>query len=574
MAQGDKFLLDKVLESQRIQIAKNLSDSDFFEFFVAKEVLKNYNLSYEEIDEGIIGGGSDGGIDGIYLFVDDELVGPDFDAKKAKNNAIIELIAIQTKTKSSFSEDAINKFTASMRDLLDTDKHVKDLGTVYNNDLLGFIETYRNIVYEVAIKFPILKFRFLYATKGDRQQVHPNVKRLTNVLEETIQHFFSDAQVSFEFLGARDLLDIAQQQAIQTLTIKTAQYLFEPDGDSVACFVKLKDYFSFITDDRGFRRTHIFDENVREYEGDNQVNMAIGKTLAEGDRSINFWWLNNGITIVASKATARGRSLVVIENPKVVNGLQTSQEIFKHFSKKPSGADDDRLILVRIIVTDLEPVKREILTATNNQTRLVKHFLQIIDDPVHKDIEKYLSYQNFWYERQKNYYKNGGKPKDRIITIQYLAQAVAAILLQEPNNSRGRPANLIQDAEKRNRIFNAKYRFEFYLNCILLMKKVDSLLQKSVPDSIKNEKSNIRFHIATFVAAMKLSMKKPTADKIASELQVDGIEASLLLDYAIDVFNLFEHQKTVSGVDGNKLSRRKEFDDILLNHIDIKLSIS
>ena len=190
MAQGDKFLLDKVLESQRIQIAKNLSDSEFFEFFVAKEVLKNYNLSYEEIEEGIIGGGSDGGIDGIYLFVDDELVGPDFDAKKAKNNAIIELIAIQAKTKSSFSEDAINKFTASMRDLLDIDKHVKDLRTVYNNDLLGFIETYRNIVYEVAIKFPVLKFRFLYATKGDRQQVHPNVKRLTNVLEETIQHFF------------------------------------------------------------------------------------------------------------------------------------------------------------------------------------------------------------------------------------------------------------------------------------------------------------------------------------------------------------------------------------------------
>jgi hypothetical protein len=225
-------------------------------------------------------------------------------------------------------------------------------------------------------------------------------------------------------------------------------------------------------------------------------------------------------------------------------------------------------------VTDLEPVKREILNDTNNQTRLVKHFLHIIDDPVHKDIEKYLSYQNLWYERQKNYYKNDGKPKDRIITIQYLAQAVAAILLQEPNNSRGRPANLIQDEEKRNRIFNAKYHIEFYLNCILLMKKVDSFLQKGVPDSIKNEKSNIRFHIATFVAAMKLSMRKPSADKIASDLQVGSIEASLLLDYATDVFNLFEHKKNVSGIDGNKLSRRKEFDDVLLNHINMKISIS
>jgi len=106
------------------------------------------------------------------------------------------------------------------------------------------------------------------------------------------------------------------------------------------------------------------------------------------------------------------------------------------------------------------------------------------------------------------------------------------------------------------------------------MKKVDSFLQKGVPDSIKNEKSNIRFHIATFVAAMKLSMRKPSADKIASDLQVGSIEASLLLDYATDVFNLFEHKKTVSGIDGNKLSRRKEFDDVLLNHINMKISIS
>lgn len=131
MAQGDKFLLDKVLESQQIKIAKNLSDSDFFEFFVANEVLKNYDLSYEEIEEGIIGSGGDGGIDGIYLFVDDKLVGPDFDVKRARNNAIIELIAIQAKISSGFSEDAIHKFISSMRDLLDIDKHTKDLRQGY-----------------------------------------------------------------------------------------------------------------------------------------------------------------------------------------------------------------------------------------------------------------------------------------------------------------------------------------------------------------------------------------------------------------------------------------------------------
>ncbi len=40
---------------------------------------------------------------------------------------------------------------------------------------------------------------------------------------------------------------------------------------------------------------------MREYEGAIEVNRAIRDTLESQKRDINFWWLNNGITIVATK---------------------------------------------------------------------------------------------------------------------------------------------------------------------------------------------------------------------------------------------------------------------------------
>jgi hypothetical protein len=50
------------------------------------------------------------------------------------------------------------------------------------------------------------------------------------------------------------------------------------------------------------------------------------------------------VTIVANKATQSGKALT-LEDPQIVNGLQTSTEIFRHFSENAM-QDDDRNVLV------------------------------------------------------------------------------------------------------------------------------------------------------------------------------------------------------------------------------------
>lgn len=85
--------------------------NNFFEFFASSMVLKNYDLSDDEIINGLTGKGNDGGIDGFYLFINDELFTEDLvDTCSITRGSNIELMLIQSKYVSSFGEDALMKW--------------------------------------------------------------------------------------------------------------------------------------------------------------------------------------------------------------------------------------------------------------------------------------------------------------------------------------------------------------------------------------------------------------------------------------------------------------------------------
>ena len=89
-------------------------------------------------------------------------------------------------------------------------------------------------------------------------------------------------------------------------------------------------YYRFIADDKGEIKNEYFEGNVRDWEGDVTVNAAIKNTLENGVPGEDFWWLNNGVTILASIATNQGGHILSIENPQIVNGLQTSRCIYNY----------------------------------------------------------------------------------------------------------------------------------------------------------------------------------------------------------------------------------------------------
>ena len=186
--------------------------------------------------------------------------------------------------------------------------------------------------------------------------------------------------------------------------------------NSYVALATLKDYTRFMMGEDDKLLTQIFDANVRAYQGEIEVNKEIAVSLRDATNGVDFWWLNNGVTVVADNAQFMNNRLT-IENPLIVNGLQTSYEIYKFGDELEER--DTRKILVRVIVEKNRGRRDEIIRATNRQTGM-KHSSFRSSEPIHKQIEDYLLDLGFYYDRRKNYYKREGKPAKKIISIDRL----------------------------------------------------------------------------------------------------------------------------------------------------------
>ena len=510
MSANDKIILEQIIEQEHKERAPSSAKSDFFEIFVAEQVLKDYDLGYEEIESGIIGGGCDGGIDSMYVLVNGELAQEDFDITSLKKGIIIDTVLIQSKLADSFSEGAIEKLTYATEELFNIGHDLASMKAVFNDGVRSSVANFRRIYSGLASKFPILRFRYVYATKGS--DPHPNVQRKTEILGRRLKGLFSNADYSFEFLGAADLLAQARREPPSAHNLLLAENPISSTGDvGYVALVKLRDYDAFIRDDAGKLRRNLFEANVRDYQGSTAVNEEISGSLkVEGGE--DFWWLNNGVTIVAAKATVSAKTLT-LEDPQIVNGLQTSNEIFRHFSEANT-TGDDRNLLVRVIVPTKSESRDRVIKATNSQTNIPPASLRATDK-IHRDIEEHLRPYGLYYDRRKNLHKNEGRPIEHIVSIPLMAQAVMSILLQRPDDARARPSSLLKKDEDYSLVFSNSTPIGVYRVCATIIKRIDTLLRSDETLDAR-ERNNILFYVAMRTVAISTGKIEPKATDVAA----------------------------------------------------------
>ena len=540
MSNNDAVLVSGAFEEYKKNISKDVVDeSNMFEVFAVDSILKDYDLAYSEIIDGITGGGGDGGIDATYMFVNGELISEDTDLSPYKKDIGIEIIIFQSKNSSSFKESAIDKLSSSFNDLLNLSKNLDDLFTVYNYKIIYKFNIFRDVYKKLARKFPTMEFRIYYVTNCP-EMPHDNVFRKANRLEEDIKEkYFSGSDTSFIFVDAKYLLENIRRNQKTTLSLKyIGTPLISPFGEAYICLVNIKNYVDFITDDKGRLRKSIFEANVRDYQGNSQVNEQIRETLTINNKD-DFWWLNNGITMLSTKALIADNSLLV-ENPQIVNGLQTSTEL-STYAKKANIDSDNRNILVRVVKTSDDDRRNRIIKATNSQTNMPYASLRATDK-IHSDIEDHFNANGLYYDRRKNFYKNEGKSARDIVSISSLAQSVISTILLRPNDARGRPTTLLKDDENYKAIFSDSYPLDMYLNCIRLRNKVDLYLS-TLSDA--KDRNNCRFY-----ALMLLSMKSCKSTNVdAKKMAAINIEEVSQNDVVASILFSLYYFKELGGTD-------------------------
>ena len=559
MSKNAQILLESLIE-QEFQNNDNYSSiSDYFEFFSASQILKNQGLSDDEVDNGIVGKGLDGGCDSIYLFLNNLLITPDVvEHISAPKDSILEMIIIQSKKTTSFGEDAVMKWKTISGNLLDLSKTTTDFMTRYNADVLEAFTTFRDTYTRLITSRVKLKFKFYYATLAS--ELHPNVIQQAEELKDTIKGLFPNAVVEVIFVDSDALFDMYNAVIENRVNLKFADIPISPNQKNYIALVDLKSYFNFIVNDEGDVRKSFFDSNVRDYQGKNNVNSSISETLHRADDN-DFWWLNNGVTVLASEATLVNNRELQIVNPEIVNGLQTSMEIYNYFSENREALESEkRSILLRIIVPDNEESRDQIIFATNNQTNIPKATLRVTD-PIHLQIEMYFKSRGLFYDRRKNYYKNQGRKPAEIVGVSFLAQCLITIFLKKPDYARARPSTLLNDEKTYNELYEKNNDLEVFYRVALLGKKIQRNV-RSGSDYSSAEKSDILYYVLYAVIADVLGKKNITPADIKN-LDIDSITDTLIEDIRNRVYEIYKQH----GGTG-RVAKSAEFIQYIDNMLD------
>ncbi|TCJ34573.1 AIPR family protein [Parafrankia sp. BMG5.11] len=495
-------LLMRIFESWRIEKFPDAPESFAFEVFVSELVMRSYGLQLDEVEAGVVGGGQDGAIDSVYTIFDDvlldedsEVLSPSRKPSEFGQNRSLDLWIIQAKRTPGFAEEAIDKLENSLRRLLDLSQDLDELSALYNSTVLNRVRIFRTAWEKLLVRRPRIRVHVIYATPGDVRNITPQVESKIALLRSVIQGSVPDAgNVEVATMGDKELLARYNDRPSYTLPMRYQESA--TSGQSHVALVRLKDYYDLIVDENGRLRRHLFEWNVRDYQGNVAVNQDIRRSLTTPDGP-EFWWLNNGVTILCGEATSAGKTYS-LSDIQIVNGLQTSHEIYDALRDSPTLDDETRMILVRIIVTDDAETRDQVIRATNRQTNIDDASLRATDE-VQRNIENFFLTQGWYYDRRKNYYKNEGKDSSKIVGIPLLGAAITAMGLARPDKARGKPSSLLKKNEDYRPVFDRSIPLEVYFWAAKTQRMIDTFIVSETAAATVMEKSNLKYHLAMLV---------------------------------------------------------------------------
>jgi hypothetical protein len=252
-------------------------------------------------------------------------------------------------------------------------------------------------------------------------------------------------------------------------------------------FLPVPEFLNLLSDDTGDIIGGLFYDNVRDWQGENEVNLEIRQTL-DSDAKARFVLMNNGITIIARNLRLTGNK-VDVEDYQIVNGCQTSHVLFSNKDL----VNDTVMVPVRLIGTQDESIINAIIRATNRQTAVKEdQFFALQEFP--KQLELYFQTfpeaQKLYYERRSCQFNRLPIAKMRIVPQSTMIRAFAGMFLNEPHRTTRNYAALTAKLGKE--IFGKEHRKEPYYIAAFTLFRLEYLFRSG---RLGAKYKPARFHI-------------------------------------------------------------------------------
>lgn len=432
---------------------QNVPDGAAFEQFVNHTILcahqpDAFNGDSELFEKVNVGGTKDMGIDGIAIKLNGLFIRNLDEAKdlvRKLPRLSIEFIFIQSKYKSNFDKGEFNNFTDGVREFL-SEKQKQPVSDEIKE--LIIIKDYlisENAVFKWEDN-PTVRLYYVVMGKWHESQ---HQLALADTLKEDILALntyksplihFVDLEGFKSILDSNDNIFEVVINSIDTMPLTSVDFV----DNSCLLLCYANELKKILTTPDGLIRKSLFDDNVRDFQGNNNVNSEISKTIQSEPQK--FALLNNGITIVCERFIPSNRQ-ITIRNPQIVNGCQTSHVIFNN----ANGSDrlNDVPIVIKLISTRDSEITNQIVRGTNRQNIVLDEAFESTKK-FHKDLEDFINalspeYERFYYERRsKQYDHNPSISHFQKLNLRLILQSFVGMYLNEPHISHRHESKLLE----------------------------------------------------------------------------------------------------------------------------------
>lgn len=515
--------INKVKESYKKEYGINISDERAFTALISSIYFyhdKDFRENIYSINDSIVDGSSDGGID--IVFFDDEQM---------------KVIVVQTKFTENVDNNTIiselNKINSTIRNFEEGNysTYNKSLKTQLTNALNSLNDEDKgNVEYWFVTISDLDESSIIRKIENDIREYNPEmvvIKQKTDLINR-----INNLRDDFNYVKF-DKIDYDKDSGI----------LNYESNDNKGIIVNissksLKDLFN-AHQDKG-----LFDLNIRRYIANKTIDSGILKTIK--DTPEDFWFLNNGITIACRYYEIDGNK-IKLNDFSIVNGGQTTKLIGdSKFTKVPF------LVTCKIISdSNGEDINGDFYTrvaeATNSQKPILPRDLKANRREM-RSLKNWLSNEkiNLEIKRGEKSVKTHYKIKN-----DELGQILLSFVNQRPGTARSGKKLIFDNNSLYNTIFNINYEKEpkrtFLLDLIDFNRRLeilsDNLIKGKSNKSITSEqkiilKNGKQILIALFGLMYRLSADESYAKKIhedLSKLHTDNFEyRPIFSNYKLD----------------------------------------
>ena len=553
-----KSLLDSFAKENEIE---SYPESVQFEHFSNYSVISKLNRNSFDLDDIHTGSGGDCAIDGLSVFANGRIISTTDELHDITNSSGFldcDLTFIQSKTSSNFDGSAIGTFIHGIKDFLSDEPKL-----VQNNKLRDFKEIWEEVINMSSLmvnRRPICRLYYVCTGRWTNDQ---NLKAVIDSGAQEIEDLGLFERVHIYPIGSFDIQRLYHETKNKlSATINFQNRITLPDihdvKESYLGVIPLPEYLKLIQDENHTIHS-IFDDNVRDFQGNNPVNKKIRSTLDSGQFDL-FCVLNNGVTIVSSSLTPAGNRFT-LRDYQVVNGCQTSHVL--HDAQNITGIEGV-FVPVKIVITDNDDIKTAITMATNSQTEVKPEQLEALGI-FQKRLEMYYqankSLLPLYYERRSQQYNaTTGIKKTQIITIPIQIKSFASVFLNSPHLVSGYYGTIVK--RFKGQIFGIDHKFSPYYASALSFFRLEQLFRSG---DIDPSYKRARFQLMMLARMIDIGEALDPLNSNKMEKRSDAFTSTLLDE--TKSLSLFQRSLDVflrSEIDQTKRQYKSESDTELL----------